>query len=177
MLTFLRFQSAHPVWGAIGPLRDYSQFDSYFNPRTPYGVRPLVQKWHCLPTNISIHAPRMGCDVEKVCAKFDNFFISIHAPRMGCDIPTSFVLPATPLFQSTHPVWGATFYDKNNRDKSKFQSTHPVWGATFEDKNNSVSQGISIHAPRMGCDKSSRHRNNPHHHFNPRTPYGVRHTR
>ena len=56
--------------------------------------------------------------------------ISIHAPREGCDIM------ATPGFTDTI-----------------FQSTHPVRGATWMDSPEALAEYISIHAPREGCDR------------------------
>ena len=79
------------------------------------------------------------------------------------------------VFQSTHPVWGATSsamsratclryfnprtpcgvrLDKLVREKriSIFQSTHPVWGATLTYDDDHLPESISIHAPRVGCD-------------------------
>jgi len=45
-------------------IRDYKMFDRY--------------------TTISIHAPRMGSDIEQWVGRAVGF-ISIHAPRMGSD--------------------------------------------------------------------------------------------
>ena len=57
--------------------------------------------------------------------------ISIHAPREGCDpIPSGLVSNAV-LFQSTHPVRGATIVLRHQIIKIPFQSTHPVRGATI----------------------------------------------
>ncbi len=55
-------------------------------------------------------------------------------------------------------------------DGAKFQSTHPVRGATLALGIPKGDKGISIHAPREGCDDlddtlALRARN-----FNPRTP-------
>ena len=55
-----------------------------------------------------------------------------------------------------------------------FQSTHPVWDATAAEKAGTESQSISIHASRMGCDRSHQSLQNQAHHFNPRIPYGMR---
>ena len=56
-----KFQSTHPVRGATIGEYESGEFD-----------------------NISIHAPREGCDKPfRVAAIFDT--ISIHAPREGCD--------------------------------------------------------------------------------------------
>ena len=57
-------------------------------------------------------------------------------------------------FQSTHPVWGATpASDPTLPPVLLFQSTHPVWGATAREViAGEWGDGISIHAPRVGCD-------------------------
>ena len=78
---------------------------------------------------ISIHAPRVGCDLEAV-IRFLFRLISIHAPRVGCDTKDNAYEIVVNIFQSTHPVWGAT--------KTLFQRRR--------------DDGISIHAPRVGCD-------------------------
>ena len=94
----------------------------------------------------------MGCDADACLGK--HFIgISIHAPRVGCDATEQEIRQHNQRFQSTHPVWGAT----------KFME-EPVWG--FEDFNPRTPcgvrplaellkenmAGISIHAPRVGCD-------------------------
>ncbi len=79
------FQSTHPVWGAtdLPPSRMSPTFN--FNPRTPCGVRHKIGYYSLETTRISIHAPRVGCDC----------------------FSKRFLQPIV-LFQSTHPVWGAT---------------------------------------------------------------------
>ena len=57
-------------------------------------------------------------------------FISIHAPREGCDLRQ----------------WSEEI------NRFLFQSTHPVRGATALDNATARLQTISIHAPREGCD-------------------------
>ena len=101
-----------------------------FNPRTPRGVRLIRHVDLLHDFEISIHAPREGCDSLLVCTRsacvpFQSTHpargathrhiqgrqyskISIHAPREGCD---RFLVSATytpVLFQSTHPARGAT---------------------------------------------------------------------
>ena len=84
-----------------------------------------------------------------------------------------------------------------NRLLYAFQSTHPVWDATFLLNRLHHIEIISIHASRMGCDvaigevvsentlfqsthpvwDATRHRHPPLHrnaNFNPRIPYGMR---
>ena len=123
------FQSTHPVWGATFLL----------------GNNPGL-------VAISIHAPRVGCDT--ICPSSFNFadLISIHAPRVGCD----------PFFRPSRIM------------TSLFQSTHPVWGATRT--RQSCTQGRAYFNPRTPCGvrpsppPAPPRRSN----FNPRTPCGVR---
>ena len=82
---------------------------------------------------ISIHAPRVGCDCFcMVCFIDYNYF----NPRTPCGVRLS------PLSLSHH--------------ESQFQSTHPVWGATAFAWCASSITIISIHAPRVGCDKPAK---------------------
>ena len=146
------FQSTHPVWGATSSPWRASSRGLCFNPRTPCGVRQQVFLRGNIRLCVSIHAPRVGCDitagdVDSLSFLFQSTHpvwgatavvfedlpfvgVSIHAPRVGCDGHSMLVLIPNSLFQSTHPVWGAT----------------PAPGAS---------------GPRLPC-------------FNPRTPCGVR---
>ena len=59
---------------------------------------------------------------------------------------------------------------------AKFQSTLPVWGATWGDADSSKCGSVSIHAPRVGSDApldllAARSTG-----FNPRSPCGERRT-
>ncbi len=56
------------------------------------------------------------------------------------------------LFQSTHPVKGATLSVIVLSVILTFQSTHPVKGATRGKGYTVAIPHISIHAPREGCD-------------------------
>ena len=57
--------------------------------------------------DISIHAPRVGGDVETAIDELISV-ISIHAPRVGGDDPMKLKTLRVQKFQSTPPVWGAT---------------------------------------------------------------------
>ena len=123
----------------------------YFNPRSPCGERPK--------TGVTAHRnayfnPRSPCG-ERHCpalATFDSICISIHAPRVGSDFVYALIIPPTPRFQSTLPVWGATGIF------SKF-----LWRLF-----------ISIHAPRVGSDRMSCNPSRRPGNFNPRSPCGER---
>ena len=123
----------------------------YFNPRTPCGVRHVVDKF-----------------IKSL------VWISIHAPRVGCDMWSINSLSHLSGFQSTHPVWGATKAASLSGNLPIFQSTHPVWGATRWHRYLAYPRAISIHAPRVGCDYSYNLGRRPRNYFNPRTPCGVR---
>ena len=77
-------------------------------------------------------------------------------------------------FQSTLPVGGATFLDKEKFKLILFQSTLPVGGATDLIDIYKYFFRISIHAPRGGSDDSlpPKRPNCPY--FNPRSPWGER---
>ena len=94
---------------------------------------------------------------------------------MGRDTPRRIYRPSAKSFQSTRPVWGATLALPDVLAARLFQSTRPVWGAT--NKRPAVRRQflISIHAPRMGRDRSPRRDCRPRRDFNPRAPYGARH--
>ena len=79
------FQSTHPVRGA-------TTVDDMAKHRT----------------DISIHAPREGCDRGADIAATEPVYISIHAPREGCDLLFAPYDITRNKFQSTHPVRGAT---------------------------------------------------------------------
>ena len=126
--------------------------------------------------------------------------ISIHAPRVGCDNTADAPLYAAIRFQSTHPGWGATCAPRC-LGRVRCISIHaPRVGCDAIRADRLYGQKkISIHAPRVGCDLSSliggivsigsfqsTHpgwgatyialmRSAKRAYFNPRTPGGVRH--
>ena len=78
------FQFTHPV-GVRHLFRLLPLLPPRFNSRTPCGVRQ--------------HHRRKGV----ACA-----VVSIHAPRVGCDLAAKSHKISYKTFQFTHPVWGAT---------------------------------------------------------------------
>ena len=126
------FQSTRPVWGATA-IR---------------GARARAEA-------ISIHAPRVGRDKgrgENLVVTLD---ISIHAPRVGRDCGRHHTDDRAKRFQSTRPVWGATWDQITDMAAAVFQSTRPVWGATMVCHHYHRSLLISIHAPRVGRDATA----------------------
>ena len=197
-LRRMRFQSTHPMRGATV----YS----------PVGNRR--------GKSISIHAPHAGCDGTNQCCSLPNFHfnprtpcgvrrtaegacdklmhkISIHAPHAGCDLFFFFYLILMFLFQSTHPMRGATGR-KNPAQRDRLISIHAPhagcdaqricwksWSCYFNPRTPCGVRRpvrevllykihISIHAPHAGCDASLTKRRMGRLYFNPRTPCGVR---
>ena len=107
-----------------------------------------------LQLKISIHAPLAGCDpgVHRMAARPENF-----NPRTPCGV--------RPL--QDVPVYAANV----------FQSTHPLRGATKRLQNLASAWQISIHAPLAGCDVIAAKNTHNITNFNPRTPCGVRRRR
>ena len=81
LAVFTIFQSTHPVRGATG------MFEAK-------PIRRVV---------ISIHAPREGCDSNRLAYSFTRSVISIHAPREGCDSTPGGILPGATYFNPRTP--------------------------------------------------------------------------
>ena len=169
-----RFQSTHPSRGATGYPAPSSRRPGYFNPRTPHGVRlhgqgakvhlsnfnprtphgvrPLLSRnvW-CWPSFQSTHPSRGATATAGGRHKLAG--ISIHAPLTGCDMVMVWGFSDRHSFQSTHPSRGATYQSDVLIAALRFQSTHPSRGATEGSELTPRGQGISIHAPRGGCDR------------------------
>ena len=124
-----RFQSTHPARGAtIGIPAGHNPL-LYFNPRTPRGVRrfgchitPLFYQFQSthpargatamraldeLEVEISIHAPREGCDMRTFDPQVEANNFNPRTPR-GVRHCIGDITAANALFQSTHPARGAT---------------------------------------------------------------------
>ena len=101
--------------------------------------------------------------------------ISIHAPRAGCDL-TTLILQLSPEFQSTHPVRGATGthelfgeatdisihapragcdpgFSASPAPCTHFNPRTPCGVRPHRTHPLSPRADISIHAPRAGCDE------------------------
>ena len=100
------FQSTHPVRGAT----EITWFDAseiVISIHAPREGCDVILTGCKLCRGISIHAPREGCDERYGRIRVQRT-ISIHAPREGCDPISVLMLAGRLVFQSTHPVRGAT---------------------------------------------------------------------
>ena len=151
--TWTQFQSTHPVWGATFFHRPGWQSRYKFQSTHPvWGATLFIPHCLCNPANFN---PRTPCGVRPGGWTRPPTLTTDFNPRTPCGVrrpPSTPVWPPPPEFQSTHPVWGAT------------NKVFPEYEAAI----------ISIHAPRVGCDKPQTAKRSTRHNFNPRTPCGVR---
>ena len=127
----------------------------------------------CFSFFISIHAPLAGCDGAALTSSMSSGNFNPRTPcgvRRLCHAPCE----GAHLFQSTHPLRGATEAGPIGPIPVEFQSTHPLRGATFSSSQKRASILISIHAPLAGCDRPTSRPSCWRSYFNPRTPCGVR---
>ncbi len=100
--------------------------------------------------------------------------ISIHAPRVGSDLIARYGAKNKTKFQSTLPVWGATFYAESVHSGGVFQSTLPVWGATCFSLALVRRLIFQSTLPVWGATCHLLHSHLLDHNFNPRSPCGER---
>ena len=146
------FQSTRPVWGAtpactappIGLLR--------FNPRAPCGARPHFALMYAQSSTFQSTRPVWGATVAWRCTRFLTR-VSIHAPRVGRDIDIPQGGEEDKMFQSTRPMRGATGkLHRHTGSNFMFQSTRPMRGATVPARHEHAQHSVSIHAPHAGRD-------------------------
>ena len=170
------FQSTLPVWGATLALdvvvslvvisihapRVGSDFTlsivsvlfPYFNPRSPCGERQNINAIMVGKILFQSTLPVWGAteNREQLQGRNPDF-----NPRSPCGERQDVSVLSRKLrfqFQSTLPVWGATKFSGVALCKVEFQSTLPVWGATKSRQVCIPWYRISIHAPRVGSDRS-----------------------
>jgi len=101
---------------------------------------------------VSIHAPRVGRDAP-LALRRRGAGVSIHAPRVGRD-KAGCKDAYCSVFQFTRPAWGATEISVTLEPNGQFQFTRPAWGATVMQQVPCGLEHVSIHAPRVGRDKT-----------------------
>ena len=166
------FQSTHPSRGATTGFRIGTTTRTYFNPRTPHGVRQIFSMFTSIYNNFNPRTPHgVRPGLEKATSSW-SLFQSTH-PSRGATIFTGKFMDSG-QFQSTHPSRGATTGRSLALQTFPFQSTHPSRGATIPRNINYAFIPISIHAPLTGCDLIEISPLYGGLYFNPRTPHGVR---
>ena len=79
------FQFTHPVWGATSATRYIEATRACFNSRTPCGVRRGARDLWILSSRFNSRTP---CGVrQQINYSYEpEMIVSIHAPRVGCDL-------------------------------------------------------------------------------------------
>ena len=128
LIVEVTFQFTHPGRGATSAQRASRSTASYFNSRTPGGVRPFSEVELVNMLEFQFTHPGRGATA------------SLSNSR------------SFRTFQFTHPGRGATHSDMSEMNISGFQFTHPGRGATLSRALHPQGCPVSIHAPREGCD-------------------------
>ena len=167
-----------------------------FNSRTPCGVRQGTLPPAPPLLRVSIHAPRVGCDsylfiLIDLVYSFNsrtpcgvrlgigghvssNDIVSIHAPRVGCDTRSARSTKISSGFNSRTPCGVRRREALRDGCYRRFNSRTPCGVRQLGVHPVLVHLGVSIHAPRVGCDSSSSPTGRTNRCFNSRTPCGVR---
>ena len=167
------FQSTLPVGGATGSCADSQTFFyisihaprggsdldlgpfqtvlRYFNPRSPWGERPMLLSGRNISVIFQSTLPVGGATL-RLATKLQTYYISIHAPRGGSDTYNAVTVIINGNFNPRSP-WGERLFSPSTFGPMLlFQSTLPVGGATANIGEQPVYKFISIHAPRGGSD-------------------------
>ena len=149
------FQSTRPVWGATNYGRQRHTAAFRFQSTRPVWGATRTEVSGGYSRRISIHAPRVGRDNSHGMTQRLNG-ISIHAPRVGRDPSSLKQCQRMKHFNPRAPCGARRDNQGQIWWQGKFQSTRPVWGATRRFPQWTRRIQISIHAPRVGRDKSVR---------------------
>ena len=120
-----------PRVGSDGERHRRCRFCRHFNPRSPCGERPHLHQSTQQSCQISIHAPRVGSDFRpELVWVYGNDF----NPRSPCGERQALPhLPSLAInFNPRSPCGERHFAFTYTAHYSIFQSTLPVWGATYQ---------------------------------------------
>ena len=193
------FQFTHPGRGATGLERKFVRHNRLFQFTHPGRGATISGQISGLEYEVSIHAPREGCDYTPVMSTRPLRLFQFTHPGRGATPLEVQLMQANVEFQFTHPGRGATgrlqrpsvrhacfnsrtpggvrhYPTAKEKLGEQFQFTHPGRGATETFSLRYAVCGVSIHAPREGCDKVQTLPLMLICSFNSRTPGGVRHS-
>ena len=162
-----------PLTGSDWPTWTNSGRGSDFNPRSPYGERPMGFSFHAGKKNFNPRSPYgerlaklapdgwwqnfnprspYGERRRNLARRNKPFTISIHAPLTGSDLRPDAQVWDIDNFNPRSP-YGERLYANGKRvAMQKFQSTLPLRGATEAELASVTDLPISIHAPLTGSD-------------------------
>ena len=122
-----------------------------FNSRTPGGVRLSKVRTLSMRLRFQFTHPGRGATLKSY-QDIGNKDVSIHAPREGCDVKVIRPMSVTGRFNSRTPGGVRPKQGTSIPADNVFQFTHPGRGATQIVGMIVAPFVVSIHAPREGCD-------------------------
>ena len=132
-------------------LRPILRREYHFNPRTSCEVRRDGYQIPDFQTTFqSTHLVWGATELKLWRIWF--YFISIHAPRVRCDILLFYNISVCMIFQSTHLVWGATTSSFVSGSQINISIHAPRVRCDYDGVFVFMDIDISIHAPRVRCD-------------------------
>ena len=126
-----KFQFTHPVRGATGYAHSRGERGYRFNSRTPCGVRQPHREGGCERGEVSIHAPRAGCDFSLALESASSSLFQFTHPVRGATSSPSQRSRQVRSFNSRTPCGVRQRATRARVGAAPFQFTHPVRGATL----------------------------------------------
>ena len=123
-----------------------------FNSRTPGGVRLEAVGRQVAQQDVSIHAPREGCDCTSRSLGLPRISFNSRTPGGVRRNSSHYCAGGSRRFNSRTPGGVRPTSIRSGSSVLKFQFTHPGRGATLIAQRLALLVGVSIHAPREGCD-------------------------
>ena len=145
----------------------------HFNPRSPRGLRLIVDVVDCENTHFNPRSPN-GLRQPRRTVKARHFKFQSTQPKRAATV--NVLIPMKNVtFQSTQPEWAATYL---NRPAEKalcdFNPRSPSGLRLCFLTLRVCNVNISIHAARVGCDSRNITQVEVKTNFNPRSPNGLR---
>ena len=125
-----------------------------FNPRTPCGVRQIMNNQIKLKDTVSIHALLAECD-NPGCRMTNCYLVSIHALLAECDPRTTKTKTKTKSFNPRTPCGVRLTFSGARETAHGFQSTHSLRSATWLFALSTDKLVVSIHALLAECDEAT----------------------
>ena len=145
-----KFQSTHPVRGAtrgaITPTRQ-----RVFQSTHPVRGATIIKAKRALETLFQSTHPVRGATKDKP-ELVEALDISIHAPRAGCDSHHTGLFNGLENFNPRTPCGVRRNVPVASRFRHNFNPRTPCGVRRTDHRRKDVLHSISIHAPRAGCD-------------------------
>ena len=161
-------------WGERPIIWVYLLELSDFNPRSPWGERPSSLQLRSTQSGFQSTLPVGGATAMTEDADSNHQRISIHAPRGGSDITILYGSNINRHFNPRSPWGERQFYCSRQNFRLQFQSTLPVGGATCPWQRKPLPMGNFNPRSPWGERRRRYRTGGGTADFNPRSPWGER---